>query len=287
MRWVAMGVASVPSKLELNKLQGKMLKRAIQKALRTAGKELTTTEELNFYRNLDNASILYSELPQQKRELIAPYLPYSKAQLAQDLFALAFAGNTSPRFFVEFGATDGIKLSNTYLLEKKLGWNGILAEPAKTWHNSLRENRSCIINTKCVARTSGCKYKFLEVDNTTEGSAELSGIKDFANNGDWASKIRLNTSREYEVETISLDDLLEAHNAPSDIQFLSLDTEGSELSILEGYNFERRTIRSICVEHNYVKNNRKAINALLCEKGYTQVLQRVSRWDDWYVLNDN
>ena len=265
-----------------------MLKRAINKALRAStGKELASSDELKFYRSLENSTILYSQLPQDKRELIAEFLPQSKAQLAQDLFALAFSESTSPKFFVEFGATDGVSLSNTWLLEKKLGWNGILAEPAKTWHNSLRENRSCIINTKCVARTSGCKYKFLEVDNTTEGSAELSGIKDFANNGDWASKIRLNTSREYEVETISLDDLLEAHNAPSDIQFLSLDTEGSELSILEGYNFERRTIRSICVEHNYVKNNRKAINALLCEKGYTQVLQRVSRWDDWYVLNDN
>ena len=264
-----------------------MLKRAIRKALRAAGQELATTEQLNFYRNLDNASILYSELPQDKRELIAAYLPYSKAQLAQDLFALAFAQSTSPRFFVEFGATDGVKLSNTWLLEKKLGWSGILAEPAKTWHNSLRENRNCTINTKCVARTSGCKYKFLEVYNTTKGkgSAELSGIKDFANNGDWASEIRLNTSREYEVETISLDDLLEAHNAPPDIQFLSLDTEGSELSILEGYSFEGRTIRSICVEHNYVKSNRKAINSLLLKKGYIQVLERVSKWDDWYVLD--
>ena len=140
-----------------------MLKRAINKALRAAGKQLATTEQLNFYRNLDNASILYSELPRDKRELIAAYLPYSKAQLAQDLFALAFAESTSPRFFVEFGATDGVKLSNTWLLEKKLGWSGILAEPAKTWHNSLRENRNCTINTKCVARTSGCKYKFLEV----------------------------------------------------------------------------------------------------------------------------
>ena len=264
-----------------------MLKRAINKALRTAGKELTTTEELNFYRNLDNSSILYSQLPQHKREKIAAYLPHSKAQLAQDLFAIAFTDSTSPRFFVEFGATDGVNLSNTWLLEKKLGWNGILAEPAATWHDALTKNRGCIIDTRCVARTSGCKYQFLEVGNTTEGSAELSGVKEFANNGDWASKIRLSTSKEYEVETISLDDLLQEHNAPSDIQFLSLDTEGSELDILEGYSFKKRTIRSICVEHNYVESNRKAINALLLKKGYVQVMERVSKFDDWYVLEHN
>ncbi|WP_255445554.1 FkbM family methyltransferase [Synechococcus sp. Minos11] len=282
-----MGVGSIANKLELDKVSINMLKRVIKKALRAAGKELTNTEEVNFYRNLDNSSILYSELPETKRDLIAAYLPHSRAQLAQDLFALAFTESTSPRFFVEFGATDGINLSNTWLLEKKLGWNGILAEPAKTWHEALRGNRSCIIDTRCVARTSGSKLQFLEVNNTIEGGSELSGIKKFANNGDWASKIRLSTSKEYEVETISLTDLLDGHNAPTDIQFLSLDTEGSELEILEGYNFEKRTIKSICVEHNYVERNRKAINALLLKKGYVQVLEKVSKWDDWYVLKHN
>lgn len=267
-----------------------MLKRALKKALRTVGKEFITTDELkelNSYRNLDNSLFLYSQLPQDKRELVAPFLPFSKAQLAQDLFALAFAGSTAPGFFVEFGATDGDSHSNTWLLEKKLGWKGILAEPAKTWHKELKANRNCIIDTRCVARKSGCKLQFLEVSNAHGEISELSGIKEFASNGDWASEIRLSNPKEYEVETISLDDLLEKHNAPRVIQFLSLDTEGNEFEILEGYNFGNRTIRSICVEHNYVERNRKAISALLLEKGYAQVLERVSKWDDWYVLKQN
>lgn len=186
-----------------------MLKRALRKALRTAGKELITTDALNelnnelkFYRNLDSQLILYSQLSQDQRELVAPFLPYSKAQLAQDLFALSFTESTAPGFFVEFGATDGVSLSNTWLLEKKLGWSGILAEPAKTWHNKLKANRNCIIDTHCVARKSGCTLQFLEVNNTD--GAELSGIKEFANNGDWASEIRLSNSKEYEVKTINI-----------------------------------------------------------------------------------
>ena len=78
-----------------------MLKGAINKALElTTGKELASTDELKLDRGLDNSVILYSQLPQDKRELIAPFLPHSKAQLAQDLFALAFSGSASPGFLL-------------------------------------------------------------------------------------------------------------------------------------------------------------------------------------------
>ncbi len=36
-------------------------------------------------------------------------------------------------FFVELGASDGMSLRNSWLLDKWLGWKGILAEPASNW----------------------------------------------------------------------------------------------------------------------------------------------------------
>lgn len=282
-----MGVAFRES-YRIHTLPGKckqMLKRVAKKALRMAGKHLVSSEEIEFYRNLDPAAILYSEVDQECKQLIAPFLPLSRAQLAQDLFALAASGTTEPRYFVEFGATDGVSLSNTWLLEKQLGWDGILAEPARIWHDSLRSNRSCSIETRCVAGVSGQKTSFLEVECGVHGSPELSSIESYANNGDWASKIRLKESTAYEVETISLGGLLDEHNAPGEIQFLSIDTEGSEFEILKQYDFGARKIRSICVEHNYQKPVRSMIHALLRSHGYRQVLANVSRFDDWYVLN--
>lgn len=93
--------------------------------------------------------------------------------------------------------------------------------------------------------------------NANDGFPELSSIEEFAGNGDWASEIRLKNSKRYEVDTISLDDLLEEHNAPKEIQFLSLDTEGSELEILQAFNFKNRRINAICVEHNFVEKKDK------------------------------
>lgn len=261
-----------------------MLRKVFEKSLRMMGKELASVDELNLYRSMDSGSLLYSQLEQKQRELIAPFIPYSRSQLAQDLFALAFCKTASRNFFVEFGATDGVTLSNTWLLEKNLGWNGILVEPARIWHEALNINRSCRIDKRCVAKASGLKYQFLEVRNCDSGSPELSSIQEYANNGDWASDIRLNNSSRYQVDTVSLDDLLDEHHAPDDIQFLSLDTEGSELEILQNYSFLRRKILSICVEHNYVESSRIQIRALLMKRGYRQVLESVSKFDDWYVL---
>jgi FkbM family methyltransferase len=263
-----------------DKTDGKML----NKALGIIGYHLTRRDEIELYRSLSPSALLYSELDNESRSLVAPFLPFSRAQLAQDLFALAWSGSASPKFFVEFGATDGITLSNTWLLEKKLGWNGILAEPARIWHDSLAENRSCTIDTRCVAKATGLKYNFLEVKRGERASPELSSIEAFANNGDWLSKIRLKNASRYQVETISLSDLLDAHNAPEEIQFLSIDTEGSELEILENYDFKSRKIKSICVEHNHQNKPRSSIRAWLCSHGYKQVFGRISKWDDWYVL---
>lgn len=54
----------------------------------------------------------------------------SHGQIFQDVLAHLVSPKTHG-YFVEFGATDGYFLSNTYLLEKSFLWKGILAEPAK------------------------------------------------------------------------------------------------------------------------------------------------------------
>ena len=53
----------------------------------------------------------------------------SYSQLGQDLKVLEFYNNKLDGFFIEIGASDGINLSNTYLLEKNHNWKGICVEP--------------------------------------------------------------------------------------------------------------------------------------------------------------
>ena len=63
-----------------------------------------------------------------------------KSQIYQDVFVLYILNWKRHGFFVEFGATNGLDLSNTFLLEKGFGWKGILCEPVSTWKEDLIKN---------------------------------------------------------------------------------------------------------------------------------------------------
>lgn len=206
------------------------------------------------------------------------FLGENKSQFHQDIFVLLETGFRKNGYFVEFGATNGVDLSNTYLLEKVFGWNGILAEPATVWHNDLTANRTAQIEFDCVWKSSGDALAFNMVDE-----AELSTLADF-NNRDGRSRKRRQGAT-YTVNTVSLNDLLKRHKAPGHIDYLSIDTEGSELEILSHFDFSAHTISVITCEHNYTKD-RERLFKLLTSKGYERKLTSISQCDDWYVKKD-
>lgn len=199
----------------------------------------------------------------------------SKSQLKQDLFVLSELNFKRNGYFVEFGATNGVDLSNTHLLEKEFGWSGILAEPAKCWHAALKKNRDAKIETQCVWKDSASTLVFNEVDD-----AEYSTIGTYSNS-DSHKKIRQKGSF-YDVKTISLNDLLSKHGAPEIIDYLSIDTEGSEFEILSNFDFRKHRFKVITCEHNYTPM-REQIQDLLQQKGYKRKFEHLSRFDDWYV----
>lgn len=197
----------------------------------------------------------------------------SRSQLMQDLF-VDFALDTDAGFFVEFGACDGVTLSNSAYFESTRAWRGILAEPARRWHRALVRNRpAATIDTRCVWASSGGELEFAEAR-----AGELSSVTTLA---DPTAAVR-----RYKVTTVSLDDLLAEHAAPAPVDYLSIDTEGSELTILAAFDLERWRPRVLTVEHNYTVQ-REPIRRLLVDRGYINVLPEFSLFDDWFVARDD
>ena len=89
-------------------------------------------------------------------------------------------------------------------------------------------------------------------------------------------------NRAVPVETVSLNDLLDEYAAPDEIDYMSVDTEGSELEILSAFDFGRRHVKLFSIEHNFTPL-RAEIHALMTLKGYVRRFPEFTRFDDWYV----
>jgi FkbM family methyltransferase len=198
-----------------------------------------------------------------------------QAQFFQDWWVLFELGGLRGGYFVEFGATDGETLSNTCILEREYNWTGILAEPNPATFALMRHARTAVADPRCVHVRTGEQVKFHVADN-----ADLSTIAAYTAS-DSHAEARREPAGVVSVETVSLDDLLDQHGAPGTIDFLSIDTEGSEFDILSAFSFSRH-VRCLTVEHNHAPR-RLDIDALLKSRGYIQRFPYASSVDGWYI----
>ena len=197
----------------------------------------------------------------------------SFSQLGQDLKVVRSYNSLHGGFFIELGASDGIEFSDTYLLETKYNWRGICVEPIPKRYEELCRNRP----------NSSCCNDAIYSESTTV-------TFDIANSYDLLSGIskHIDTHKrdvdsdktQIEVNTITLNTLLERYNAPSFIHYMSLDTEGSELEILKSVDLQKYTFGLIDVEHNYIEPRRSQIRDLLTSNGYEYI--RENNFDDCY-----
>lgn len=201
-----------------------------------------------------------------------PLVPQASSQFFQDLWALWERDNRRGGYFVEFGATDGKFLSNSYFLEKEMGWNGILAEPHPSFAAALHANRSCYISEKAVHSRTGEVVEFVAMDQSAAAYSHIAS----------PSERLAGEDRIVKVETISLNDLLAEADAPNEIDFLSVDTEGSEFDILSNFDFKRWGVRCIAVEHNNATSRQKLFD-LLTDRGFCRKWPEIGHVDDWYV----
>ena len=117
----------------------------------------------------------------------------------------------------------------------------------------------------------------------------LSTLVDFKHN-DLSSmpnntEARIKNGKLVEVETVSINEVMETNfngNSPS---YVSIDTEGSEYEILNSLDFEKYRPVVFTIEHNFT-NLQNKIDALMISKGYTRVFRELTSFDSWYVLNN-
>ena len=203
----------------------------------------------------------------------------SFAQINQDINVLDFYERKTGGFFVDVGAYDGVKFSNTLLLEKDFEWNGICIEPGKRFFQRLTENRTATCIEKAVFDKSDLELDFLDCGDDDENGSMLSGLitKTICNR-------TISSFKEtYKVKTKTLTDILKENNAPKFIEYLSIDVEGAEPNVLRSIDFKEYTFGYISVEFNNSGYMKKVIDDILLENGY--VFKQFNEFDIDYIHN--
>ena len=176
-------------------------------------------------------------------------------------------------FFLEMGATNGIYVSNTLVLERDYGWGGICIEPAPQDFIDLEKNRSCTCVNKCVDETEG------EVEFLLAG--EVGGIIDAETDNSYEKrKDKIDDMKKegkvVKIETVTLDSLLDECKAPAVIDYFSLDVEGAETRVMRQFNFDKYIFSALTIERPTPE-----LNQLLFKNGY--VFVKNAHFDTFYV----
>lgn len=211
----------------------------------------------------------------------------SQSGAVEEIFGIYTPDNPRP-FYIEIGCWDGELISQSKFLEEK-GWKGICIDPFPRNF----EKRNCILIDKAIDGLHTGKKPFIKVsiDRRYGGDVSyFSGFKETIQNGKaynndtiWNLIQTHCDYEEIEVNTISVRDFFNTYNIPHHVEFLSVDTEGSEYNILKEINYEEYSFDFIMAEHNNSTESKYGIKNLLESKGYT--LCKGTHIDDIYINN--
>ncbi|MBP7250639.1 MAG: FkbM family methyltransferase [Aliarcobacter sp.] len=204
------------------------------------------------------------------------------SQFGQDSYVFNILFNKRKSgIFVDVGGNHPIICNNTFLFEEN-GWSGLALEPQDNLRNLWIGNRK----TKCLDNVVGPVNKdviFIEGDESEHG---LSGIQGFNK----VSKIK---QTQIVKKQRRLDDILLENNLLQ-VDYLSIDVEGYEMSVLESVDFSKVDIKVIEIENDigfkwipfigkYIGSEfgNKKIRNFLKRKGYKHVARIMC--DDFFI----
>jgi FkbM family methyltransferase len=180
------------------------------------------------------------------------------SQHGQDKWVIDYFNFKKDGYFIDLAAGDGVFISNTYLLEKELNWKGICVEANNNTFEQLQKNRSVICDNNCILDDIS-SVEFINTTKITEWEHLLSGIKTLMPGNTPVDSCDVK-------KTISLNTLLNNHNSPEYIDYISLDVEGAEFLILENFFKEnKRKVKLWSIEHG---NHEQQVIDLMLKNNY-------------------
>lgn len=180
---------------------------------------------------------IYRVLPNEVQPLLQKYGEPLYSSHYEELFIRDFFADQKGGVFVDIGASHYRDRSNTYYLERHLGWSGIAVDPIEAFAADYRLHRP---------RT---KYFAMFVSDKSNETAELYvGERSlFSSTTREMTERHTKVAKAIESPTITLNDLLDSQGMVA-IDFLSIDVELHEPEVLAGLDLTKYRPRLICIE---------------------------------------
>lgn len=193
-------------------------------------------------------------------------------------------GETHKGVFIEVGSWDGVDISNTYYLEKMRDWTGVIVEPIKTQAESSMHNRWCKTFYGVVYDKNGIE-RFHHIKGYSE---MLSGVE-----GGYHPDYQRRVSKEIsdhnqQTEVVNLEcktinGLMDSYGL-TNADYLSLDTQTSELKVLRSYDSKKNPVKCIGFDGNGI--NKSELHTWFTENGYKLVWKHDTADEYLYIRDD-
>lgn len=171
---------------------------------------------------------------------------------------------------VEVGAYNGVSCSNTYFFEKR-GWTCLCIEPIPSQYEKCKTVRkNCVNYAVSDSNKEDVPFMIYNIGHDQNESAMSSLQPDLRLIE--SHKHMINTAVEIKVKCRTLTTILDDAKFSKDIDFISIDTENTELDVLKGFDFSKYSVKYLIIENNF---NEPACEDYLKQFGYTK-LNRIS-----------
>lgn len=208
--------------------------------------------------------------------------PALRSEWGEDLLILELFGWKREGFYIEVGAYDGRRYAVTAVLDT-LGWTGLLIEPVPELYEQACRNRPSVrVVHAAVSRHGSAGTITMTHILPREGTAADASSHLADSSGKVATKRPpRGPMQSIEVPLTSIDSLLADHTAT--IDFISIDVEGHELDLLDGFDLDRFKPRVILIE-DHTMDDASPIAAYLTARGYTHACWFA--WNRLFIRND-
>ncbi|CAN8072935.1 unnamed protein product [Agarophyton chilense] len=186
------------------------------------------------------------------------------SQFHQDYFLYTrhFKHLKRPGIYLDIAANDPVHISNTFFMDRCLGWKGICVEGNPGYHERIYRMRSCHLVPTCVGSRDGQSVQF----GLKGGAGGIIG-KTFKHTDKFAELgVEVPVIKE---RCTMMKNVLE-RNGVSLVDFLSLDVEGHELEVLKGFDWDNVIVNLMSIEVS--PKTVKEIEDFLTPKGYRRFL---------------